>query len=91
MYKNLSPKALGITGRQSEIIELALTYGFRGVELDINDFVKRISHRGLDHATRFIRSAQIKIGGFELPVKWRGDEALYRAKQAGRGRILSSD
>jgi len=29
MFRNLSPAALGITGRQSELIELALTYGFR--------------------------------------------------------------
>ena len=79
MYRNLSPKALGITGRQSEIVELALTYGFRGMELDIYDFVKRVEHHGLEHTTRFIRSAQIKIGGFELPVRWRGDEALFRA------------
>ena len=82
MYKNLSPKALGITGRQSEIIELALTYGFRGLELDIHDFLKRVEHHGLEHTTRFIRSAQIKIGGFELPVRWRGDEALFRADLA---------
>jgi hypothetical protein len=35
MYKNLNTAALGITGRQSELIELALTYGFRGLDLDM--------------------------------------------------------
>lgn len=79
MYRSLNPKALGITGRQSEIIELALTYGFRGLELDIHDFVKRVEHRGLEHAARFIRSSQLKIGGFEVPVRWRGEEAVYQA------------
>jgi sugar phosphate isomerase/epimerase len=79
MFRNLSPKALGITGRQSEIIELALTYGFRGLELDIYDFAKRVGHRGLDHASRFIRSSQLKIGGFELPIRWRADEATFKA------------
>jgi sugar phosphate isomerase/epimerase len=79
MYRNLSPKALGITGRQSEIIELALTYGFRGMELDVVDFLKRVEHHDLEHAARFIRSAQLKIGGFELPMRWRGDEELYKA------------
>jgi len=69
---------MGITGRQSEIIELALTYGFRGLELDIYDFAKRVEHRGLDHAARFIRSSQLKIGGFEVPVRWRGEEAVYK-------------
>ena len=79
MYRSLSPKAMGITGRQSEIIELALTYGFRGLELDIYDFSKRVEHRGLEHAARFIRSSQLKIGGFEVPVRWRGEDAVYRA------------
>lgn len=79
MFRNLSPKALGITGRQSEIIELALTYGFRGLELDIYDFAKRVGHRGLDHASRFIRSSQLKIGSFELPMRWRADEATFAA------------
>lgn len=41
MYHNLNPAALGITGRQSELIELALTYGFGGLELDIAGIVKR--------------------------------------------------
>jgi len=79
MYKNLNPRALGITGRQSEIIELALTYGFRGMELDLADFTKRVEHSDLEHAARFVQSAEIKIGGFELPVRWRGDEELYKA------------
>jgi sugar phosphate isomerase/epimerase len=79
MFKNLSPKALGITGRQSEILELALTYGFRGVELDIADFLKRVEYGGVDHAARFIKSAQLKVGGFDLPLRWRGDEAEFQA------------
>ena len=41
MYKNLNTEILGITGRQSEIIELALTYGFRGIEIDIADLRRR--------------------------------------------------
>ena len=82
MYRSLNPKALGITGRQSEIIELALTYGFRGLELDVHDFLKRVEHRGFEHATRFIRSSQLKIGGIELPVRWRGEESTYLADVA---------
>ncbi|MFV1967474.1 MAG: sugar phosphate isomerase/epimerase family protein [Pirellulaceae bacterium] len=79
MYKNLSPRALGITGRQSEIIELALTYGFHGMELDLADFSKRVEYRDLEYASRFVQSANINIGGFDLPVRWRGDEEIYKA------------
>jgi hypothetical protein len=35
MFKNLSPEALGVSGRQSEMIELALSFGFKGLDLDI--------------------------------------------------------
>ena len=35
MFKNFCPSALGINGRQSELIELALTYAFRGMDVDM--------------------------------------------------------
>jgi len=78
MYKNLNCEALGISGRQSEIIELALTYRFSGFEIDMAQFAKQAELRGLEHARRFIDSAEIKIGGFALPVRWQGEEAIYR-------------
>ena len=81
MYKNLNSWTLGISGRQSELIELALTYGFRGLDIDIHDMIKRSESKSVDHATRFLISAQklLRIGGFDLPVAWTGDEATYKA------------
>ncbi len=80
MYRNLSTTALGISGRQSELIELALTYGFRGVDVDMMDLAKRYKLRGGDHAARFLLSAKIRIGGFDLPINWRGEEAEFHAE-----------
>lgn len=77
MFKNLSPKALGVSGRQSELIELALTYGFRGLDLDMSDFLKRVRTSSLDQARRFLDSAKIEVGGFEFPVDWQGDDASF--------------
>ena len=37
MYKVLNSKGLGVAGRQNELIELALTHGFQGVEIDMTD------------------------------------------------------
>lgn len=82
MYRNLDPSCLGVSGRQSEIIELALTYGFRGLEIDADDFVKRAAKQGVAQAGRFINSGQLKIGGFDLPVAWRGTEGTFRANLA---------
>ena len=80
MYKTLNPQVLGISGRQSEIIELALTYGFRGLEIDTSEFAKRVELRGLERAKRFLESGHLKVSGFELPMKWRGDESVYEAE-----------
>ena len=79
MYRSLDITALGISGRQSEIIELALTFGYRGLVMDFPELLKRIEERGVEQATRFITSAQLKIGGFELPDTWREDDATFKA------------
>jgi len=80
MFKNLSPSALGITGHESEIIELALTYGFRGVDLGVVDFATRVKLRGMPYARRLIDSAKIRLSAFRLPFDWDVDDDLF-AKQ----------
>lgn len=79
MFKNLSPFTLGISGRQGELLEIAMTYRFKGVDIDIREAVKRADISGIEAATRYILSAPIKIGGFELPVRWAGSEEDFRA------------
>ncbi len=79
MYKNLNTAALGITGRQSELIELALTYGFRGLDLDMSDVVKRARSRGLDSARRYVASASVRVGEFRLPIDWQAADIPYRS------------
>lgn len=82
MYKNLSAEGLGISGRQTELIELSLTYDFRGLDLDIIDLIKRSQVQGVEQACRFLSSAQVRVGGFELPVRYLADEATYKADLA---------
>lgn len=79
MYKNLNTAALGITGRQSELIELALTYGFRGLDLDMADVIKRSRARGLDAARRYVASASVRVGEFRLPIDWRQADVSYHS------------
>ncbi len=78
MFKNLNPSALGITGHQSEIIELALTFGFKGFDLEIADFATRAKLRGMPYARRLIDSAKIDVGTFELPIAWDTDEDVFK-------------
>jgi sugar phosphate isomerase/epimerase len=74
MFKNLSAEILGISGRTSELIEPALSHGFKGFDLDLIDFASQIEAQGLDKAARLIKSARLKIGYFRLPVRWHDDE-----------------
>lgn len=78
MYKNLSPVSLGISGRQSEIIELALTHRAKGLELDMDSFREQIESRGFEYATRFIASAGIVPAPFEVPMRWCGEELHFK-------------
>lgn len=79
MFKNLSPSAIGIFGRQSELVEIALTHRFKGLEIDITEVLKRAQSTGVAQACRYLCSAPMTIGGFELPIRWAGEENDFRA------------
>ena len=78
MFKNLNPSALGVAGHQSEIIELALTYRFGGIDLEVADFAARAKIHGMPYARRLIDSAKIRIGSFQLPLAWDADDGVFR-------------
>jgi hypothetical protein len=82
VYKNLNCELLGITGRQSEIIELALTYGFAGIDIDIVDLMKRCQRGSFESAFRFINSAKLQVGGFEAPLDLDADDTAYASQLA---------
>lgn len=76
MFKNLSTTGLGISGVESELVELALTYKFAGVEPDFMELYHRAEEKGVPYARRLIDSGKIKLGTFRLPIEW-ADEARY--------------
>ncbi|MFG0261091.1 MAG: TIM barrel protein [Novipirellula sp. JB048] len=82
MFKNFSPWLLGINGRQSELIELALTYGFRGMDVDMADMLRRSQRTSLEDATKYLRATDIKIGGFDLGVDLDADDDTFTAQVA---------
>lgn len=79
MFKNLSPTDLGVSGRESEIIELALSHGFKGLDLDLVEFAEQVAAQGFAKASRLIASARLKLGSFRLPVRWQEDSPHYKA------------
>lgn len=84
VYKNLSGDGLGVSARQNELIELALTYGFRGIDVDMAEMFARSEAFGMDFAKRFITSAaihgRIRIGSFKMPISMSGDDTQFAAR-----------
>jgi sugar phosphate isomerase/epimerase len=78
MFKNLNPSAIGVSGHQSEIIELVLTYGFAGMDLNIVEFASRARLKGMPYAKRLIQSAKIRIGTFSLPLELDADDEVFQ-------------
>jgi len=78
MFKNLSSKHLGISGSQSELIELALSFGFKGLDLDIVEFTEQVAAKGLPHARRLLDSSKLQVGAFVLPTRWQEDDETFK-------------
>ena len=88
MYRNLSTVGLPLSGRPSELIELALSFGFDGMDIDILDFCQQAEIYGVDHARRLMVSARLKASAMRLPVAVGGDEASFNTELERLPKIL---
>ena len=79
MFRNLSTVGLPLTGRSSELIELALSFGFDAMDIDLVDFQQQAEAFGVEHARRLMVSARLKTGVFQLPVDLVGDDDAFAA------------
>ncbi len=82
MYKILCTDGLGVTIRQNELIELALTYGYKGIEIDMEDMIGRAEKMGHQFATQFVNSASVEIGTFRLPIDFNASDEDFAAESA---------
>jgi sugar phosphate isomerase/epimerase len=80
MFRNLNALVLGVSGHQSEIIELALTYGFQGIDIEIAEYATRAKLHGVPYARRLVDSARLRMGTFALPLELDADDALFTKK-----------
>lgn len=90
MYRNLNPYILGISGRQGEMLEIALTYRFKGLTIDIKELADKAKRQGMEGATKYLLSARLKIGGFELPVRFAAAEGDFRSDLLGLKPVLDA-
>jgi sugar phosphate isomerase/epimerase len=77
MYKNLNAAALGISGRQSELIELAMTFGFQGLDIDALDLEKRCARTDFPKASRFLLSSKMRVSSFDVPADLDADDSVF--------------
>ena len=77
MFRNLSTIGLPLSGRPSELIELALSFGFDSMDIDIVDFQQQAEVYGVEHARRLMVSARLKSGMFHLPLDLASDDAAF--------------
>jgi sugar phosphate isomerase/epimerase len=77
MFKCLSPGSLGITASPNELIEPALSSGFKGLELDVVAFAAQVERDGMPTARRLLDSAKLKLGYFQLPLELAADDAEF--------------
>ncbi|MCO8120587.1 sugar phosphate isomerase/epimerase [Stieleria sp. TO1_6] len=87
MLKNFSPKSLGINGRQSELIELALTYGFASMDIDMYEILRRSQRTTADDAAKFLKAAMgegmgrlEQLGGFQLEIDLDADDDAFTSQ-----------
>ncbi len=83
MLKNFSPQSLGINGRQSELIELALTYGFTSMDIDMQEMLRRSQRTTTQDAAKYLEAAKISIGGFDLGINLDADEDAFTSALGG--------
>ena len=80
MYKILDTDLLELTGRQSEVIELAMTYGFGGINVDVVDLHKRCQRSSFENASRFLVSSKLRVASFRAPISLDDDEDAFANK-----------
>ncbi|MEM6472112.1 MAG: TIM barrel protein [Planctomycetota bacterium] len=87
MLKNFSPKSLGINGRQSELIELALTYGFSSMDIDMYEMLRRSQRTSPEDAAKFLKAAMgeglgklEQIGCFPLEIDLDADDDAFTSQ-----------
>jgi sugar phosphate isomerase/epimerase len=87
MYKTLDTNLLEITGRSTEVIELALTYGFLGINVDMVDLFKRSQRTSFESSSRFMSSSKLKASSFTAPISLDDDETAFANNLDNLGKI----
>jgi len=78
MFKNLNLTAIGLrTTTMLEGLELAKTTGYQGLDPNLSEARELAAKHSVEYVKALFEGAGLKMGGWSLPVNWRGDDAEY--------------
>lgn len=77
MFKNLLPWTIGLQAPLLETLELAKSTGYGGVDASLGDARKLADEHSVSYVKGLFDDAGLKLGGWSLPVNWRGSDTEY--------------
>ncbi len=77
MFKNLSPRAIGITTNMQDGLHLAKSVGFEGLDLPINEANSIAKDYSVNYVSELWQASGLKMGGWGFPLNFRGTDAEY--------------
>lgn len=77
MFKNLNLTAIGIRATMLEGLELAKATGYEGLDPNLGEAQQLAQEHSVEYVKALFEGAGVKMGGWFLPVNWRGDDAEY--------------
>ena len=77
MFKALHPGAIGIRAGMRECLQLAKNAGFEGMDLAISEANVLAEENSVDYVKDLWAASGLKMGGWGLPVNWRGSDSEY--------------
>ena len=82
MFKNLNLNAINIRVTMLEGLALAKANGYEGLDPNLKEVAELVEEHSIDHVKGLFKDAGVRMGGWFLPVNWRGDDAEYYAQLA---------
>src|SRR5262249_32027142 len=82
MFRDLAPGAVGIKASFIEGMELAKGAGYQGVDLNIGEAARLVEQHSIEWVRDQVASRGLRLGGWGLPVNYRGDDAAFQTDLA---------
>lgn len=89
MFKNLNPGMIGISASLSEAQEMAVRYGFDGVDLGMPDVAEMVRRSSLEEVKDLFDGTGQRSGNWGLPIEWHGARSKW-SEQLSRLRTYAS-